>query len=137
MAFKLVISDPKTRKTFQKEVSEEGILNKKIGEKIEGNLAGLDGYELKITGGSDKDGFPMRADIDGTTRKRVLVSGPPGYHPKLEGQRKRKSIRGNTVSVDIAQVNCKVVKYGKKPIEDVLGIKKEEKKEKEESKQEE
>ena len=127
MAFKLVIADPKTRKSFQKEVSGEGILGKKIGGKIEGAAAGLTGYELQITGGSDKDGFPMRKDVDGAARKRILVSNAPGFHPRLKGQRKRKSIRGNTVSDDTAQVNTKVVKYGKEPLDKLFGAAKDEK----------
>ncbi len=66
MAFKLVVSDPKSRKSYQKEVSGEGILGKKIGDKFSGAAAGLEGYELQITGGSDKDGFPMRKDVEGS-----------------------------------------------------------------------
>lgn len=121
MAFKLVISDPKSKKSWQKEVSGEGILGRKVGQSIDGAAAGLAGYELKITGGSDKDGFPMRKDIAGPGRKRVLISGAPGFHPKMEGGRKRKSVRGNTVSEDTAQVNSKVTKYGKEPLEKVFG----------------
>ncbi len=121
MAFKLVVSDPKTKKSYQKEVSGEGILGKKIGDKVEGGSAGLSGYELQITGGSDNDGFPMRKDVDGTSRKKILLSSAPGFHPRMEGMRKRKSIRGNTVSDDTAQVNTKVVKYGKESLEKVFG----------------
>jgi small subunit ribosomal protein S6e len=121
MAFKLVISDPKSRKSYQKEVSGEGILGRKMGDKIEGGAAGLSGYELQITGGSDKDGFPMRKDIQGPGRKRTLISGAPGFHPKMQGQRKRKSVRGNIVSEDTAQVNSKVVKHGKEPLEKIFG----------------
>jgi small subunit ribosomal protein S6e len=137
MSFKIVVSDPKTRKSYQKEVSGEGLSGKSIGEKVSGNVAGLDGYELEITGGSDKDGFPMRKDVDGTARKKILISGPPGFHPGAKGQRRRKSVRGNTVSGDIVQINTKVVKHGSKPIEQVF--KKEEKprgKEGEEKKEE-
>jgi small subunit ribosomal protein S6e len=131
MAFKIVISDPKTKKSYQKEVSGEGILGRKLGQAIDGAAAGLAGYELKITGGSDKDGFPMRKDISGPGRKRVLLSGAPGFHPDIEGERKRKSVRGNTVSEDTAQVNTKVVKQGKEPLEKIFGTteKKEEKSE--------
>jgi small subunit ribosomal protein S6e len=135
MAFKLVVSDPNTRKSYQKEVSGEGIIGKKIGDKVEGAAAGLQGYELQITGGSDKDGFPMRRDFEGTGRKRILLSGAPGFHPKLGGQRKRKSIRGNTVSEDTAQVNTKVLKQGKEPLDKLFGG--EEKKEVAEEKPEE
>ncbi|UCD03086.1 MAG: 30S ribosomal protein S6e [Candidatus Aenigmatarchaeota archaeon] len=127
MAFKLVVSDPKSRKSYQKEVSGEGIIGKKIGDKFSGSAAGLDGYELQITGGSDKDGFPMRKDVDGGGRKRILLSGPPGFHPRLEGQRKRKFIRGNTVSEDMAQVNAKVVKEGKDKLGKIFGGEKVEK----------
>ena len=127
MPFKLVISDPKTRLSYQKESGEEGLVGKKIGEKIPGSIAGLDGYELEITGGSDKDGFPMRSDVSGIARKRILISGPPGLHSKARGMRKRKSIRGNTISADIVQINTKIVKHGSKPIEQVFGKKAEKK----------
>lgn len=127
MAFKLVISDPKTRKSYQKEVSGEGILRKKIGEKFPGNVAGLDGYELQITGGTDKDGFPMRKDVKGAARKKILLSSGTGFRAKLGGERKRKSIRGNTISEDIAQINTKIVKWGKQPLEKIFGAKEENK----------
>jgi small subunit ribosomal protein S6e len=128
MAFKLVVSDPKTRKSYQKEVGEEGLVGKKVGEKVQGSLAGLEGFELEVTGGSDKDGFPMRGDVEGTGRKKILISGPPGFHPKSHGMRKRKSVRGNTVSEDIVQINTKVVKYGKKSLVQVFGAKKKDEK---------
>jgi len=127
MAFKLVISDPKTRKSYQKEVSGEGILGKKIGDKFPGNVAGLEGYELQITGGTDKDGFPMRKDVYGAGRKKILLSSGTGFRAKLKGQRKRKSIRGNTISEDIAQINSKIVKQGKLPLEKIFGAKEENK----------
>ncbi len=127
MAFKLVVSDPKTRKSYQKEVSGEGILGKKIGDKFSGGVAGLEGYELQVTGGSDKDGFPMRKDVDGSARKRILLSGGVGFKPLLGGQRKRKSIRGNTVSEDVAQVNSKVVKEGKLSLDKIFVVEKKDK----------
>lgn len=143
--FKLVVSDPKTRKTYQKEVSqkESGLLNRKIGDKVKGDFLGLLGYELQITGGSDKQGFPMRPNIEGTARKRVLLTGGAGFHPKQRGERRRKSVRGNTISQEIVQVNAKIVKHGTKKLEQIFGKKeekpKEEKKEapKEEKKPEE
>ncbi|NIO22891.1 MAG: 30S ribosomal protein S6e [Candidatus Aenigmarchaeota archaeon] len=129
--FKLVVSDPKTRKTYQKEVSqkESGLLNRKIGDKVKGDFLGMSGYELQITGGSDKQGFPMRPDMQGITRKKVLLTGGPGFHPKQRGERRRKSVRGNTISQDTAQVNTKIVKHGTKKLEQIFG-KKEAKEEK-------
>lgn len=127
--FKLVISDPQTKKAYQKEIEQgpSGLTGKKIGDMFSGDIMGLTGYELQITGGSDRDGFPMRRDVTGTVRKRILLAYGPGFHPRLKGQRKRKSIRGNTISPEIAQINAKITKHGAKPIEELLGVKKAEK----------
>lgn len=129
--FKVVVSDPKSRKAYQKEVEQNAsaLVGKKIGEIIKGNPLGFPGYELKITGGSDKDGFPMRRDVDGTARKKLLLSAGVGFHSKDKGLRKRKNVRGNTVSADISQVNMKVTKSGKKSLEELTGKKEETKKE--------
>ncbi|MBI2674894.1 MAG: 30S ribosomal protein S6e [Candidatus Aenigmarchaeota archaeon] len=131
MNFKLVISDPKTRKSYSREIPQETSMlsGKKIGEAIEGNSIGLAGFRLEITGGSDKEGFPMRKDVDGAARKKILLSSPPGYHPEREGERRRRSIRGNTVSADIVQVNLKVTEHGKHGLDELFGKKAEEKKE--------
>jgi len=135
MNFKLVISDPKTRKAYQKEIEQKasGLLGKKIGEKVSGTPFGLTGYELEITGGSDKDGFPMRKDVEGTARKKILLSSGPGFKPGRKGQRKRKSVRGNTISSSISQINLKITGYGQKPIDELLGTKKEAQESKEDS----
>ncbi len=128
--FKIVISDPETRKSYQLEIEKSKasfLVGKKIGDEIDGNLLGLAGYKLKITGGTDKDGFPMHPSVHGPGRKRVLLAGPPGFHPRKEGERRRKTVRGNTISFDIVQINCKIIQKGEKPLEEIF--KKEEKKE--------
>jgi small subunit ribosomal protein S6e len=138
--FKVVVSDPKSRKAFQKEIEQKasGLMGKRIGEKVKGDAIGIAGYELQITGGSDAQGFPMRRDVEGIGRKRLLLSIGPGFHPGLRGQRKRKSVRGNTVSAAISQINVKVVGYGSKPLEQLIGAPKEKReKPKEEDKKEE
>ena len=43
-----------------------------------------------------------------------------GFNPVKDGQRKRKLIRGRTLSSDISQVNLKVIDYGPKSIEELL-----------------
>jgi len=118
--FKVVVSDD-SGKSYQLEVETSALIGKKIGDIIDGSLIGLDGYKLKITGGSDRCGFPMRPDIPGTGVKKVLLSKGPGYRPKEKGVRKRKSVRGNTISEDIVQVNTKIVEYGDKPITELIG----------------
>ena len=121
MAMRIVINEPKTKKSWQIEKDVPALIGRKLGEKIEGSLIGLGGFVLQITGGSDKEGFPMRAEVDGPGRKRLLLSGPPGFIPRKEGQRKRKNIVGNTISDRTGQINCKVVE-GAGDIPTILGI---------------
>ncbi len=129
--FKLVISEPETRKSFQLEVDQDKAMlsGKKIGDEFSGDSVGLTGYTLKITGGTDKDGFPMHPDVEGSVKKRVLLSGKPCFHPMLKGQRKRKTVRGNVVSDSNVQINCKVVKKGDKLLEELVPTKPKDKKE--------
>ena len=124
--WKIVINDPETRKSYQIEVEQSlapQLIGKKIGEKIDGNIIGLSGYELEITGGTDKDGFPMHPNISGTVKKKVLLSSGPCFRPKKKGLRKKKTVRGNTISTDIVQINMKIIKKGEKPLEEFEAIK--------------
>ncbi|RLG56863.1 MAG: 30S ribosomal protein S6e, partial [Candidatus Hydrothermarchaeota archaeon] len=122
---KVVVSDPETGRAYNIELNEEKakiFIGKRIGDTVDASPIGLKGYELLITGGSDKDGFPMRKDIHGRVRKRVLLSSPPGYRPKRKGVRRRKMVRGNEITPEIVQINTKIVKKGKKSIEELLGL---------------
>lgn len=117
--FRIVISDPKTGKSLQKEISDRPadlLIGKRIGDIIEGSILGFDGYKLKITGGTDKDGFPMSPGIPGGVRKAVLLSSGFGFHPKKKGMRKKKMLRGNTITSEIVQINTVIVEYGETPI---------------------
>lgn len=121
--FQFIVSNPSTRKAYKIEVDQTkaaGIIGKIIGNKFNGDIIGLTGYELQITGGTDKDGFPMHPKVHGPGRKKVILAHPPGFHPKIKGQRRRKMVRGNTISPDIVQINCKISKAGVKPIEELL-----------------
>ncbi len=121
--FKVVINDPKTGKSYQKAISgtkANSLIGRRIGEEIDGVFVDLPGYKLKITGGTDKDGFPMRPNLQGPGRKKLLLTGGIGFHPKRKGMRKRKMVRGNTISADIVQINMKIVQYGPKPIEEAV-----------------
>ncbi len=136
--FKIVVADPKTKRTFQKEVGEKesGLLGRRIGEKVKGDFLGMQGYEFQITGGSDKQGFPMRPEVIGVGRKKMLLTGGTGFHPTTKGERRRKIIRGNTLSEEIVQVNMKAIAYGKESLAKLFG-KEEHKEEKKEAKHEE
>lgn len=107
--------------TFQvEEENPEQILGTKIGETFSGNIIGLNGYELEVRGGSDMDGFPMRKSVEGTERERMLLEDGSGIQDTGDGVKKRKSVRGNTVSNQIQQLNTKVVESGEKSVEELL-----------------
>ena len=125
MAFKVVVSNKAD--SYQVEVDDTKALNGLvIGDEFDGGIVGLDGYTLKITGGSDKNGFTMKKDVSGTRRIKSLLTGGTGYHPKADGVKRRKTVRGNTIADDIVQINSVVVKEGAKPIADILGAEEEE-----------
>ena len=116
--FKLVIGT-KDGKCHQKDVSDdqaEVFLRKKIRDKIEGSACGFDGYEFEVTGGSDHCGFPMRWDVDGNARKRILAVSGVGLRKKGKGIKQRKTVCGNTIHGKITQINLKVLKEGKQPL---------------------
>ncbi len=128
----MVIGNPEDGKCYQIEVKEEAeplLYGKKIGDEIDGNDVGLPGYRLIITGGSDKSGFPMRKDVAGSRKIKTILSHGVGINPKRKGERKKKCVRGNVVSAEIAQLNVKVVAVGAQPLSELLGKKEEEKKE--------
>jgi len=123
---KCVINDVKSGKSYQKAVSVDVLMGKKLHDKVDGSVLGMAGYELEITGGSDNAGFPMRNDLLGSLRKKVLISGGPGVNINRGGMRVRKTVRGNTIDEDIAQINFKITKYGKYSVEKALGLVQEE-----------
>lgn len=124
MDFRVVVSDPKSGKAYQVELKDPGaskFLGKRIGDKIEGDVLGMPGYSVQVTGGSDREGFPMRSDLPGTKRRKILLSSGAGYHPTAKGRKRRMSIHGKEIAPDIGQINVKIVEAGTKPVEELLG----------------
>ena len=109
--FKLSVSTPDGKvKNLELEGSRaQPLIGKRIGETVDGVALGLSGQHLLIAGGSDKDGFPMRRDIHGGVRAKVLLTKGVGFRPKAEGERRRVQVRGSIITEDIAQVNLKVL----------------------------
>jgi small subunit ribosomal protein S6e len=133
--FKLTIADPKTGKSYKKDVKDAEaapFMGLNIGETIKGESFGMTGYEFKITGGSDYCGFPMRHGIMGI-RKRIVLSGGVGFSGKLRplrkgkkprkkfGMRKRKTVCGHKINEHITQINISVLKEGSKKLAELLG----------------
>lgn len=111
VSFKLVLSDPKSGKSEASEVKDANaqfLVGRRIGEVIDATSIGLTG-KIMITGGSDRAGFPMRSDTLGGGKNYVLLTRGVGYKTKEEGAKKRKLVRGNTITEETYQINGKRV----------------------------
>jgi small subunit ribosomal protein S6e len=118
MDMKINIAD-KTGKTVKKELKDEQTLvfhNKKLGDKFNGELIDMPGYEFEISGGSDYCGFPMRRDVNGIMRKAILTTTSTGNKYKRKGMRLRRTVAGNMIYARTSQLNLKVIKYGAEPL---------------------
>lgn len=106
--FKLVVSDPKGRSITQelKDKAAQPLLGSRIGAVVDSSVIGVTGGKVKITGGSDKSGTPMRSDVHGGVKKYVLLSTGVGNRSEA---RVRKLVRGNMVTEEIYQLNCLLV----------------------------
>lgn len=112
----LIISDPETGTSQKVELEDNRmgpLVGRRIGEVIDGTVANLAGHQIQLTGGTDKDGIPMRPDVHGSAKSRIILSGGVGYKPKRKGERRRVVVRGNTVSVDTTFLNFKIVEKPK------------------------
>jgi len=90
---------------------------KRIGTEVEVDILGDEwkGYVLKISGGNDKQGFPMKQGVLSNVRVRLLLSkGHSCYRPRRDGERKRKSVRGCIVDSNLSVLSLVVVKKGEK-----------------------
>jgi small subunit ribosomal protein S6e len=114
---KIVFSEGKN--SFQKEYEGKALVGKKIGEEFEGGLIGLDGYKLKITGGSTKEGFPMHHSVPGQSRKKVVLGRGIGVRNLPKGKKIKKTVAGNIISDIINQINAKITSKGTKSLEEM------------------
>ena len=109
--FKLVISDPKKAKSEVLEVKNSNaqlFMGRRIGEVVDAASSGYKG-KLRITGGSDRAGFPMRGDVLGGGKRYILLTKGIGFQKAAEGEKRRKLVRGNTVTEEIYQINAEKV----------------------------
>jgi len=95
------------------------LIDRKIGNEFDGKVISdaFDGYVFKITGGTDKDGFPMKNGVLTSERRRLLLKkGSSGIRFRRAfnraGSKVRKTIRGCFVSSEIKMLNIKIVKVG-------------------------
>jgi small subunit ribosomal protein S6e len=106
--FKLIVSDRKGKSIAQelKDRTAQPLLGTKVGSIIDSSIVGIAGGKLKITGGSDRSGTPMRADVHGGVKKYVLLSTGVGNRGE---SRVRKLVRGNMVTEEIYQLNSMLI----------------------------
>ncbi len=132
LIFKMKLDIAEKEKTFHLELEKEKakmLYGKKIGEDVDGSILDpkLNGFKFKITGLTNDAGFPARPDTEGIGLKKKLLTKGIGMSgkrskkkKKIRGLRLRKTIRGNTIAKDIAQVNLKVLQ-ATKSLSEVLG----------------
>jgi len=97
--------EQKLRAFYDKRISQE-VAGENLGD-------GYKGYIFKITGGNDKQGFPMKQGVLTNTRVRLLMGKDTScYRPRRSGERRRKSVRGCIVGSDIGVLSLVIVKKG-------------------------
>jgi small subunit ribosomal protein S6e len=129
---KINLAYPRNDTTKQFDIDDErlrksNLYDHRLGEDVEGKIFSDDweGYVLRITGGSDKDGFPMMQGVLVNSRVRLLLSrGTTGFNAwrGRSGERRRKSVRGCIVAGDIACLNVTIVKTGANEIDGVTNV---------------
>ncbi len=109
---KLVYSNMKDGTSKQVELDESAkamLMNRKVGEILEGSTIGVPGVKLKITGGSDNSGFPMVKNLEGSRKFSTLKTIKSSDR---KGEKKRQTVVGNTISVNTEQINAVIVEEG-------------------------
>jgi small subunit ribosomal protein S6e len=116
---KLNISYPANGSQKLVEVEDERklriFMDKRMGNEVPADSLGDEwkGYIVRITGGNDKQGFPMKQGVMLPTRvKLLLADGHSCYRPRRTGERKRKSVRGCIVAQDLSVLALSIVKQG-------------------------
>lgn len=134
MPFKINLGT-KDGKTYKLEIEAPSLIGKSLNDKINGKdiSPDLEGYELEITGTSDKSGFTSLKGVPGTMLKKTLLTYGKGMHrrPRREGKKKvsnftpkglklRKTVRGEVLSEEISQVNLRIIKEGNKKLSEIF-----------------
>jgi small subunit ribosomal protein S6e len=121
--FKVVVSDPKTGRAYNVDASggaAGAIVGKRIGDEVDAGPIGLAGYKIQITGASDRTGTTAKKGIPGAGRKKLLLAGGIGFHPSMDGERRRKTVRASEITQDFVQINAQVTAYGEKTLDELF-----------------
>jgi small subunit ribosomal protein S6e len=121
--FKVVVSDPKTGRAYNVDATggaAGAIVGKRIGDEFDAGSIGLAGYKIKITGASDRTGTTAKKGIPGAGRRKLLLAGGIGFHPVMDGERRRKTVRASEITQDFVQINTLVTTYGEKTLDELF-----------------
>merc|ERR1712038_1228214 len=123
ITMKLNVSFPATgcQKLF--EINDEHkvrpFYEKRMGAEVPADTLGDEwkGYVFRITGGNDKQGFPMKQGVMSEGRVRLLLKkGHTCYRQRRTGERKRKPVRGCIVNANLSVLSLAIVKKGEADI---------------------
>jgi small subunit ribosomal protein S6e len=111
MALKIVLNDSKTKESYNVEVDDKtrlSLIGKKIKDELDLSVI-VPGLKGKITGGSDKQGFPLSPKLDSERPKKILTKIGFGFKSATKkGQRKRVRVSGRIITENTQQVNVKI-----------------------------
>jgi len=120
---KVNISNPATAQQKIFEIEDDKKLlpfyDKRMASEVKGDSLGdeFKDYIFKISGGNDKQGFPMKQGVLCNHRVRLLFKkGMSCFRERRKGSRKRKSVRGCVVGPDLSVLALVVVKKGPEEI---------------------
>merc|ERR1719265_938628 len=120
---KLCFANPATGQQKTIEIDDERktriFYEKRMAQEVPADALGdeFKGYVVRITGGNDKQGFPLKQGVLVPHRVRLLLAkGHSCYRPRRDGERKRKSVRGCIVGPDVRALHLVVVKQGEADI---------------------
>merc|ERR1711894_367389 len=75
------------------------------------------GYVVRIAGGNDKQGFPMKQGVLTAGRVRLLLrKGQSCFRERRSGERRRKSVRGCIVDANLSVLSLVIVRKGENDI---------------------
>ena len=121
---KLNIANPTTGAQISITCEEDKQLmpffDKRMSTEVPGDSLGDEykGYIFRITGGNDKQGFPMKQGVMTNNRVRLLFKkGMSCFRERISGSRKRKSVRGCIVGSDLAVMSLVIAKKGAEEID--------------------
>jgi len=121
---KLNISNPATGAQKLIDIEDDKklrpFMDKRISQEVEAGCLGNEwkGYIVRISGGNDKQGFPMKQGILTSNRVRLLMArGTSCYRERRSGERRRKSVKGCIVDNNLSVLSLVIVKKGEQEID--------------------